>query len=61
MKQTKATFSEVESPFNRFTILIVTLESQIIGGIEIIGGVEIIGGGLDIVIIINNRGGGLEK
>ena len=44
MKQTKATFSEVESPFTRFTILIVTLESQIIGGIEIIGEVEIIGG-----------------
>ena len=29
-----------------------TLESRIIGGVEIIGG-----GGLDTVIIINNRGG----
>ena len=35
----------------------ITLESRIIGGVGIIGGGR--GGGLDIVIIINNRGIGI--
>ena len=37
----------------------ITLESRIIGGVGIIGGGKGRGGGLDIVIIINNRGIGI--
>ena len=46
---------EIYSPPWISAWLNITLESRIIGGVGIVGG----GGWLDIVIIINNRGGGV--